>query len=38
MPSITGACEGPMPSVSPGRPMTFAAVVARPAISVGWQG
>jgi hypothetical protein len=36
MPSITGWCEGPMPSVKPGRPMAAATEAARFAISTGW--
>ena len=35
IPSITGACDGPMPSVKPGRPMENAAAAARLACSTG---
>lgn len=35
MPSITGACEGPMPSVNPARPIAIAAASARFACSSG---
>ena len=37
MPSMTGACDGPMPSVNPGRPIVHAAAdAARFACSTGW--
>ena len=35
MPSMTGACEGPMPSVSPARPIANAAPAMRLACSTG---
>ena len=35
MPSITGACDGPRPSVNPGRPITIAAAAMRLACSTG---
>src|SRR3954454_9752897 len=35
MPSMTGACDGPRPSVNPGRPMTIAAAAMRLAWRTG---